>query len=616
MSEQSARRIVGGNGAAAVRGISRAVAPSTLSNVFQAHMRGMVRFIIWLYGYWCANDKLDLRVKNPRLHHEIHKQRRLTAGAFIVVFVALTAVIYVSGGLFFTFLQFFFISTVFTAVGKQRKQLAAPDAGIQVGISETRIQRVVSEAVFKVDFKNEKFKDWHRNIIVRKGLRESGETMTIRLGLPSPHSATKARAATEQIAAGLDLTVNQVRVIADPMQKNAGDFDIVIYSTNPWDVPPTTSVHVAEPKTCNILEGIDFGYDIDRRRITLEIMSKGVLIGGLPDMGKTTTGLALLSACVLDPYVRLWIADAKGVDTGDLIPIAYRYVGPSQENLLAMLDQLDSWGRKKLAALKGIDIKFTPETIAMHRLIDPNHPLSVIDVVYIDEARFYTNGDSIPINKRITDRLSRIVEMFRAVGIIVIVATQNPFVATIPSDLRNLLRVRLAHACTTPTMSNTILGEGAAGLGYSATQIGDETPGVAWLRVLKSFRQIRPHLTTPQQFAKCCAVAYSAREELGTLPEDIDEANKNSAPQILLDMETIMNAHEWDRISTYVLLEELAKQGRYDGISATSLASQVASWGLGPRGIGPWPNPDSTRVRGYFLKEVQAAITKQVKENA
>lgn len=606
-----AKKIVGGRGSKVASSVSRAVAPATLKNGARAEWRGISMFFVWLHGFWTANDKADLRVKNPRAHHDIHVQRRKMASSVMLIVLVVSLAIYFALGGVGMFIEVLFILGVLMSVGKQKKTILVAEPMIQVGLSETAIQRAVAKAVFHINLDNEKFQDEWRKIIIRKPFREVGETMTVRIGLPAPHSAVKARSAKTELAAALDLTDTQVRVVVDPEGKNAGDFDIVIYSTNPWDIPPTTAKHVLSPEAMNILDGIDFGVDIDRHPVVLELISKGMLIGGLPDMGKTTTGLTILSSCVLDPYVRLWIADAKGVDTADVVPLAYRYIGPSQEELLAALDQLESWGRKKLAALKGVGVKFTRETLLMYRQINPNHPLAVVDLVYIDEARFYTNGDSNTMSKRIADRLSRIVEMFRAVGIILIIATQQPLVITIPSELRNLLRIRLAHACTTPSMSNTILGEGAAGLGFSAASIGEETPGVGIMRVLKTFRQIRPHYTTAEQFAKCCEVAYAIRDLTGTLPEQIDAAYKETAPSILLEIQRIMTEQGWEKVPTYVLLPELQKNPEFDGISAASLAAMVSSWGVSPKPIGQWE--ESSNLRGYRIAEIEAAIDKHAR---
>lgn len=599
---------------------AKVVSPTTAKRVMRAEVRGMVRFFDWLHNYYNANDKLDLRLKNPRAHHEIHEQRRnrtfIGAGTLLLIALIIFATVGLAGlvgvGL-----------TIFLALaraGRGNDRLLDLEAGDDIGMGETRIQRAVARAVFGVDLSNEKYRDWWRNIIVREGWTQviGSDTRTIRLGLPAPHNAAKAKAKEPEIAAALDLTEQQIRIIVDPRRENAGDFDLIVYTSDPWDIPPTLGALAAAPQQVCIWDGVDFGIDIDRRPVRLDLVGKSMLIGGLPEMGKTTTALTIMTSVVLDPFVRLWVADAKGVDTAPLIPLAYRYVGASQEEMAKMLQELMAWGRQKLMALKEVKkVKFSRSLCMMYQQIDPNHPLATIDVVYIDEARFYTNGATDLQSRKIVSLLSQIIEMFRAVGIIVIVATQRPTAKNIPSEIRDLLRIRLAHACTTPTMSNTILGDGAAGLGFSATQFDEDQPGVAWLRVLKRFAQVRPHLTEDEHLERACDFAQRLRNEMGTMPEMID-ATMTTVPTILLDIKTICDEREWTRVPTNVLLPLLARHSpEYDGMGSSDLAARMGNSGITPKPIGPWDFEDGTHsdnIRGYRLQWIEEAIEKHKKE--
>lgn len=612
---RDAKEIVGGRGAAVARGTAKVVSPTTLRRAGAAEWRGLVKFVDWAYNYYTAADKMDLRLKNPRAHHEItldRRKRTLIAIGVILVLLGLTFASMGMGGILIEALTVFF---VLMAVGRNGKPILDKKAGEDIGMGEMRIQRAVARAVLGINLDNEKLKDMWKVVIVRQGWTTilGSDTRTIQLGLPAPYNSALAKKRESQIAAALDLGEHQVRVVPDARKENAGDFDLIIYGSDPWNVPPTQFCSALRPEQRSIWDGIDFGMDIDRAPVNLQLLGKSMLIGGLPEMGKTTTACTLMANVALDPYVRLWIADAKGVDTTPLIPLAHRYIGASQEEMLAMLNELEAWGRKKLAALKEVNkVKFSRELCQMWRQVDPNHPLSVIDVVYIDEARYYTNGAVDLQSRRIVSRLSQIIEMFRAAGIVVIIATQRPSTKNIPSEIRDLVRVRCAHACTTPTMSNFILGEGAAGMGYSASIFDEDQPGVAWLRVLKSFRQVRPHLTEMDQLEAVCAYAYALREQAGTLPEQIDASGASDVPEILLAVERVMNEREWVKIPSNVLTSLLARVSpAYDGISATELAKQLSNWGVSPNSIGEWVDEDgtkSTNLRGYRLKWIQDAI--------
>ena len=69
----------------------------------------------------------------------------------------------------------------------------------------------------------------------------------------------------------------------------------------------------------------------------------------------------------------------------------------------------------------------------------------------------------------------------RAVGIIVVAATQRPSSDIIPTSLRDLFAWRFAGRCTTNSSSDIVLGQGWAQLGWSANTISPNNPGAGLL---------------------------------------------------------------------------------------------------------------------------------------
>jgi len=69
----------------------------------------------------------------------------------------------------------------------------------------------------------------------------------------------------------------------------------------------------------------------------------------------------------------------------------------------------------------------------------------------------------------------------RAADVIVILATQRPSHQVIDPSLRDLFGYRWAFRCTTESSSDTVLGHGWAGQGYSAATIDPLARGVSWL---------------------------------------------------------------------------------------------------------------------------------------
>jgi S-DNA-T family DNA segregation ATPase FtsK/SpoIIIE len=64
---------------------------------------------------------------------------------------------------------------------------------------------------------------------------------------------------------------------------------------------------------------------------------------------------------------------------------------------------------------------------------------------------------------------------------IVIAATQKPSNDIVPTFVRDLFSFRMALRCTTPEASDTILGQGWAKEGYSASTLEPTIRGVGWL---------------------------------------------------------------------------------------------------------------------------------------
>jgi DNA segregation ATPase FtsK/SpoIIIE, S-DNA-T family len=69
----------------------------------------------------------------------------------------------------------------------------------------------------------------------------------------------------------------------------------------------------------------------------------------------------------------------------------------------------------------------------------------------------------------------------RAVGIIVLAATQKPSGDVVPTALRDLFGFRWALRCSTPQASDTILGQGWASQGFNAATVDAAHRGVGYL---------------------------------------------------------------------------------------------------------------------------------------
>jgi S-DNA-T family DNA segregation ATPase FtsK/SpoIIIE len=103
-------------------------------------------------------------------------------------------------------------------------------------------------------------------------------------------------------------------------------------------------------------------------------------------------------------------------------------------------------------------------------------------LVAIDEIAYFsaTSGDK-KTQEQFSALLRDLVARGRAVGIIVVAATQRPSSDIIPTSLRDLFAWRFAGRCTTDVSSDIVLGHGWAAKGWSSNTISPTNPGAGLL---------------------------------------------------------------------------------------------------------------------------------------
>jgi S-DNA-T family DNA segregation ATPase FtsK/SpoIIIE len=103
-------------------------------------------------------------------------------------------------------------------------------------------------------------------------------------------------------------------------------------------------------------------------------------------------------------------------------------------------------------------------------------------LVALDEIAFFsaTAGDKKE-QEKFSALLRDLVARGRAVGVIVVAATQRPSSDIIPTSLRDLFAWRFAGRCTTDVSSDIVLGHGWAARGYSSNTIDPNNQGCGLL---------------------------------------------------------------------------------------------------------------------------------------
>src|SRR4051794_23674757 len=196
-----------------------------------------------------------------------------------------------------------------------------------------------------------------------------------------------------------------------------------------------------------------------------------MLIGGEPGSGKSGLLNAVVAHAALAPDCRLCLLDGKQVELGQWRGCADAFVGPNIEAALGLLRRLQIM----------MDNRYTYLLDCERRKIAPADVFTPYLVAIDEIAYFSATIGSKQQREDFSSLLRDLVARGRAVGIIVVAATQRPSSDIIPTSLRDLFAWRFAGRCTTNSSSDIVLGQGWAQQGWSANAISPNNPGAGLL---------------------------------------------------------------------------------------------------------------------------------------
>ncbi|HUC23935.1 MAG TPA: FtsK/SpoIIIE domain-containing protein [Streptosporangiaceae bacterium] len=254
----------------------------------------------------------------------------------------------------------------------------------------------------------------------------------------------------------------------------------------------------------SIFSPVHVGIDEFGELVHVELSEKNVLLGGEPGGGKSAALNLLVAHGALSADCRLVLIDGKQVELGLWRHCADKFVGPSMTDALVCARWLQELMNERYDDLLAAGVrKITPAT---------GQP---VYLVVIDEyAYFSATVGTKPQQAEFAALIRDLVARGRAAGIIVILATQRPSHQVIDPSLRDLFAYRWAFRCTTDSSSDTVLGHGWAGEGYSAASIDPRSRGVSWLLSETGVpRRIKTAYLTDDQIKYLAAYAARLRRK-------------------------------------------------------------------------------------------------------
>lgn len=265
-------------------------------------------------------------------------------------------------------------------------------------------------------------------------------------------------------------------------------------------------------------DGIPLAFDKRGQIITVTISDYSLLFGGATRSGKGMGVANVLAGALLDPRVKVRLFDGKG--TGEYVPYApvlHTFVRRNPARLRDFLKVEVEEMNRRTEILVELGLSKLSEALI--------EKVGGIELVIVDELATYTapEGPSKEYAEEIVEYLAQLAAVGAAVGIVLVLATQYPEVAIVPSRLRGNCSGRMAMRTENADASNTILGKGMAGNGYDSSKIANAktTRGRGWLTTpdtgMISARSLFIDESTGE-IRTVIAIGEELRREAGTLP--------------------------------------------------------------------------------------------------
>ncbi|MFF8943095.1 FtsK/SpoIIIE domain-containing protein [Streptomyces sp. NPDC014864] len=278
-----------------------------------------------------------------------------------------------------------------------------------------------------------------------------------------------------RLASGLRRPLGCVWPDADPSEHEGrlilwvGDRDLSKTGMVKWQL--------ANARRHDIFKRNPFGIDPRGRAQSVPMIQHNILIGSLPGQGKTASVRVLACGAALDPSVELWLHENKG--TGDLDSlecVSHRFVsGIDDDSIKYAADSLKLLREevmRRAAAIKKLPRDLCPDKRITRQIAD-KRSLKLWPLVGVfDECQNLFGHPKY--GKQAGDDAEFIIKLGRALGVILILATQRPDKDSLPTGISGNVSIRFALKVAGQVENDMILGTSAYKNGVRATSFRPE----------------------------------------------------------------------------------------------------------------------------------------------
>ncbi|MGX1505378.1 UNVERIFIED_CONTAM: S-DNA-T family DNA segregation ATPase FtsK/SpoIIIE [Streptomyces graminofaciens] len=422
-----------------------------------------------------------------------------------------------------------------------------------------------------------------------------------------------------RLASGLRRPLGCVWPDADPNEHEGrlilwvGDRDLSKTGIVKWQL--------ANAARHDIFKRIPFGIDPRGRAQSVPMIQHNALIGSLPGQGKTSSVRVLACGAALDPSVELWLHENKG--TGDLDSlecVSHRFVsGIDDESVQYAADSLMLLREevmRRAKAIKQLPRDLCPDKRITRQIADKRSLKLWPLVAVFDECQ---NVFAHPkYGKQAGEDAEFIIKLGRALGVMLVLATQRPDKDSLPTGISGNVSIRFCLKVAGQVENDMILGTSSYKNGVRATQFRPEIDaGNGYLKGATTLPVVvrTAYLDDPATNA-IAQRALALRKAEGTLSghalgEDTEQA-KGPSYDLLADIAAVVPETEervWnERIA--LRLAELRPEV-YGGWKGENVTSALKPHGIKTRDVaGTSDDGARTTRRGI----VRADLTKTIAE--
>ncbi|MGH3859971.1 FtsK/SpoIIIE domain-containing protein [Actinokineospora sp.] len=388
------------------------------------------------------------------------------------------------------------------------------------------------------------------------------------------------------------------------------DVDMSQAKPKPWPLASRGSADLFKP--------VPFGTDQRGRPVGLDLMYSNLLIGAMPGAGKTFALRVLLLAAALDPTAELRLFELKGSgDLSTLEPVAHHYAsGPDDETIektVLSLREVHKDLEVRAKTISRLPRAQCPENKVTKELA-ANRKLGLFPlVVAIDECQELFSHPEF--GKEAGELCTAIIKRGRALGVILLLATQRPDKTSLPTAVSANVGVRFCLRVMGQLENDMILGTSMYQNGVRASTFTPKDKGIGYLVGASDEPQIArsAYIDNPNA-EKIITRARALREQAGTLGGHAigdDNLTEQAARANLLDDIAGVYLNGEDRLWSDTVAARLGEQhpDTYKGWTAHALAAALKPYGITPRQVPMRDeNGEERNRRGYRLDDIADAI--------